>query len=226
MRAVVGIGNPGRQYERTRHNLGWLVIDELVRPLGTEPRRAHEAEVWSWRLPPELGGDTALVLKPLTFVNGSGASVQSVMAMHRLAPQDVLVVVDDLALPLGHLRLRDRGSAGGHNGLRDIEARIGQAYPRLRLGMGPLPPGMDQVRFVLSAFSSAEEPVVQDLLTRAAACVRAWLAEGTGVACRYNGPPPGSVPPPRPAAPRPPPATPTPAPPPPAAGSPEPPAAP
>ena len=116
-------------------------------------------------------------------------------------------MVDDLTLQLGHLRLRAEGSAGGHNGLRDIEAKLGKAYPRLRLGMGPLPPGANQVGFVLGRFAPAERVEADTMLARATTCCEEWLVNGCSVACRFNGPntppPPRAKPEPRPQAPNP-----------------------
>ncbi len=189
MRAVIGIGNPGSQYDRTRHNLGFAVVDLLARAAQGNWRERHHALVMEWALPLALGGGQALLMKPQTYVNLSGEAVQAAMTACRMTPLDCLVVVDDLNLQLGHLRLRPDGSAGGHNGLRDIESRIGKAYPRLRLGMGPMPPGVDQVRFVLSRFEGADVAVAEAMVARAASCVEQWLKEGVTVACRFNGPP-------------------------------------
>jgi PTH1 family peptidyl-tRNA hydrolase len=189
MRVILGIGNPGAEYDGTRHNLGFAVVDELA--------RRHAANGWSakwrsqvaeWRPPSEWNVDRALLMKPQTYVNLSGEAALATLSFHKLTPPDLLVVVDDLALPLGTLRLRADGSAGGHNGLRDIEARIGKAYPRLRLGMGPMPPGADQVGFVLGRFAPDQRAVADDMIRRAADCAEAWLREGAGVACRFNRP--------------------------------------
>lgn len=137
-----------------------------------------------------------LLVKPDTFVNCSGESAQALLAFHKLLPTEMLVIVDDLHLSLGTLRLRPSGSAGGHNGLRDIEARLGQGYPRLRLGIGaPSTTGDVQVKHVLGRFTDAEQPVATAMLARAADCATGWLAEGCAVACRFNR---GSEPPPPP----------------------------
>lgn len=185
MRVVVGLGNPGAEYARTRHNCGFLVLDELARRRGAGTwRQRWQAEVAE--LPDPQG--KVLLLKPQTYMNGSGAAVQAVMAFHHLAPSDLLVVVDDINLALGNLRLRPDGSAGGHNGLRDIEARIGPAYPRLRLGVGQ-PPGPDVQRdFVLAAFTEAERPDALAMVAKAADAVESWIADGMGSAQRFNGP--------------------------------------
>jgi PTH1 family peptidyl-tRNA hydrolase len=193
MRIILGIGNPGAEYDGSRHNLGFAVVDELA--------RRHAPEGWTskwkslaaqWRPSAEWGVDRVLLLKPQTFVNLSGEAALSAMSFHQLTPLDLLVVVDDLTLPLGTLRLRADGSAGGHNGLRDIEARIGKAYPRLRLGMGPMPPGANQVGFVLSRFAPEQRATAEDMVRRAADCAEGWVREGVAVACRFNGPAAGA----------------------------------
>ncbi len=192
MRCVLGIGNPGREYDGTRHNLGFTVLDALARrhALGSW-RRDWQAQVCEWRLPERMqrdGCERALLLKPSTYVNLSGTSAQAALAFFKIPPSELLVVVDDLALPLGSLRLRPDGSAGGHNGLKDIEAKLGRQYPRLRLGMGPLPPGADQVGFVLGGFAPEQRAVADAMIARAADCVEGWLADGVQIACRFNGP--------------------------------------
>jgi PTH1 family peptidyl-tRNA hydrolase len=188
MRAVVGIGNPGAKYDGTRHNLGFAVLDRLAARSQLSWRGRLHSQVAEWRPPTATGQDLVLLLKPETFVNLSGEAVQAAMSFYQLPPTQVLVVVDDLNLKLGHLRLRDEGSAGGHNGLRDIEARVGKAYPRLRLGMGPLPPGAEQVPFVLGRFTPEEQPLVETMLERAADCVEGWLTWGMTISCKFNGP--------------------------------------
>ena len=192
MKVILGIGNPGRQYDRTRHNLGFMVIDELAARAGiTSWRERWDGLVAEWR----SAAGVVLLVKPMTYVNLSGQVAQAALAFHKILPSDLLVVVDDLNLPLGALRLRPEGSAGGHNGLRDIEARLGKAYPRLRMGMGPLPPGADQVGFVLAPFPTDQMTTVTAQVRQAADCATSWLAEGCAVACRFNGP---SLPPPAP----------------------------
>jgi peptidyl-tRNA hydrolase, PTH1 family len=114
--------------------------------------------------------------------------VQAVIAFHKLSLSEVLVVVDDLNLALGHLRLRPDGSPGGHNGLKDIQARLGAIYPRLRLGIGRPPAGGDQVNWVLGRFQPEEQAAVTAMASRAADCCERWLVEGMTIACRFNGP--------------------------------------
>lgn len=193
MRIILGIGNPGPAYQDTRHNCGFLVVEELARRHGVDSwQHRHHAQLATWRNP----AGAVLLVKPDTFVNCSGESAQALLAFHKLMPAEMLVIVDDLHLQLGTLRLRPSGSAGGHNGLKDIEARLGQAYPRLRLGIGAPPAGGEvQVNHVLGRFSDSERPVATAMIARAADCVEGWLSEGCAIACRYNrGPEPASTP--------------------------------
>ena len=200
MRIVLGIGNIGSQYTGTRHNVGFDVVDELARRHGvTQWSRKHHAQIATWR--PATG--PVLLVKPETYVNGSGEAAQALLAFHQALPADLLVVVDDLNLALGTLRLRADGSAGGHNGLRDIEARLGAAYPRLRVGIGQPPAaGEAQIGHVLGRWSDAERADVTLMLAKAADCVERWLDQGVAAACSYNGP--LRPPPPRPRPPPPP----------------------
>jgi PTH1 family peptidyl-tRNA hydrolase len=209
MRVILGIGNPGSEYDGTRHNLGFAVLDALAsRHAAGHWRRQGPSQLFEYPrqpgTPPSEHGSTLLV-KPLTYVNHSGDAALAVLSYFKITPLDLLVVVDDLTLQLGHLRLRAEGSAGGHNGLRDIEAKLGKAYPRLRLGMGPLPPGANQVGFVLGRFAPGERAEADTMLSRATACCEEWIVQGCGIACRFNGPntppAPRSKPEPRPPAP-------------------------
>lgn len=199
MRVILGIGNPGREYVGTRHNLGFAVLDELARRAGVElsHEKRFQADMGTWDGP----DGRVLLVKPRTFVNRSGETAQGLLAFHKLPPTDLLVVVDDLNLPTGHLRLRADGSAGGHNGLRDIEARLGQIYARLRCGCGPLPPGAEQVAFVLGGFHPAEREDAAKMMLKAADACSAWVRDGVAIACKFNGPLVAPPPRPKPAAP-------------------------
>ena len=187
MRVILGIGNPGPSYEKTRHNCGFLLIDELARRHGLSGwSKRWNAQICEWHAPTTLGGERVVLVKPQTFVNLSGESAQAILAFYKIPPHDLLVAVDDIHLPLGHLRLRPNGSAGGHNGLKDLENRIGQQYPRLRLGIGS--PAHDQIDHVLGTFTSDERLLLHTMLAKAADCAEGWLREGVAIACRFNGP--------------------------------------
>ena len=147
MKLVVGLGNPGRRYEGTRHNIGYAVLAELARRFGAAPPKArfHGAVVEA-----DLSGQKTLLLSPTTFMNLSGASVQEAKSFYKLADEDLLVVCDDLNLPVGKLRFRARGSSGGQKGLEDIIQRLAtEDFPRLRIGVGTAPEGWDWADYVL-----------------------------------------------------------------------------
>src|SRR5438445_7490139 len=163
MKAVVGLGNPGRRYTGTRHNVGYAVIDSLMEsPHASQLSARFQAQLGELR---EDAGRVLLV-KPETFMNLSGRSVREVLEFYQLPCADLLVVCDDVNLPLGKLRFRARGSHGGHNGLRDIQNHLGTTeYPRLRIGVDA--PGEDMVDHVLGRFRPSEQLVIQDSLTLA-----------------------------------------------------------
>jgi len=184
MRAILGIGNPGAQYAMTRHNAGFMVLDRIAteQALDWERHKKWQAQLTTWRHP----AARTLLLKPQTYVNRSGATLQAAMTFHKLHPEEVLVVVDYINLSLGTVRARAAGSAGGHNGLKDIEARIGRGYPRLRLGIGA--PGLGQVDHVLGVFEPDERPAVTRMLAAATRAIEAWLESGIEACMRHNGP--------------------------------------
>lgn len=186
---VVGLGNPGEGYASTRHNAGSRVVDELARRHAGQPWvRFPLCEVASAELGPRL-----LLAKPLTYMNRSGAAVVWLLRHLELEPGAMLVALDDVDLPLGSLRLRRSGGPGTHNGLRDICDRVGRAFPRLRLGVGPEPPPPDLAHFVLSPFDRDERPTADRMVTRAADAVEMALRVGVLAAMsRYNGPAPES----------------------------------
>ena len=182
---VVGLGNPGAGYAATRHNLGFLVVDELA--------GRHAADRWA-RLPLcELTsarfGSRLLLAKPLTFMNRSGAALAWLLDHLELDLGQALVVADDVDLSLGVLRLRRAGSAGTHNGLRDVCERVGTAFPRLRLGVRGQHPWQDLADYVLSPFTADEQPIARQLMERAADAVEWAVRDGLEPAMRrFNGP--------------------------------------
>ena len=189
MKVILGLGNPGREYEQTRHNVGWWVLD-------------HLADVWrldGWRRDGDtltLGGTVAghavRLVKPLTYMNLSGQVLRPYLRRPAWsAASDLMVVVDEVAIPIGTYRVRARGSAGGHNGLRDVERALGsQEYPRLRVGIGPTDPRRrgDLSNFVLSRFASDERGLVVDLMPRFQDAIEIWLRDGIAKAMNaHNG---------------------------------------
>jgi PTH1 family peptidyl-tRNA hydrolase len=183
---VVGLGNPGSKYEATRHNIGFEVVDRLAEGgSGAKFARKFDGLIAET----EIDFRRVLLLKPETFMNLSGRSVRQALQFYKLELADLLVVCDDLSLPLGKLRLRGGGSDGGQKGLRDISAQLGsEGYARLRIGIGDRGP-VDAADFVLSRFRSAERPAVDDALIRATQAVAVWVTQGLPVAMnRFNGP--------------------------------------
>ncbi|MFC4455498.1 aminoacyl-tRNA hydrolase [Deinococcus sonorensis] len=184
MRLIVGLGNPGSTYAQTRHNVGWLVLDELARRHSVSWRLQGAAEVAEIR----PAGQKVLLLKPQTFMNSSGRAVQPVLAYHKLSPAELLVVQDDLDSPFGLLRLRHGGRHGGQNGLRDIIRLLGtEAFDRLKLGISRPPAGRDPADWVLSRWAETERPVLEQLLSLAADAAQLWATQGLREAqARYN----------------------------------------
>jgi PTH1 family peptidyl-tRNA hydrolase len=199
MRLVVGLGNPGTEFVGTRHNVGWEAIDELAVRLGWIGKRPEFSRLARNRFDglamdgsmsiPGGGAERLLLLKPTTYMNLSGQSVQAAMAFYQIAPPEIMIVLDDLALPAGRLRIRKGGSSGGHNGLKDIEQRLGaQDYPRLRLGIDAPPPRIAGRDYVLGRFSEEQRKLLEPALTRSAAAITTWIERGIESAMNaYNG---------------------------------------
>ncbi|WP_460167971.1 aminoacyl-tRNA hydrolase [Thermostilla marina] len=186
MKLVVGLGNPGRRYEGTRHNVGFEVLRRLAAEWADgKPRKQFHGETVEAR----IAGLKVLLLSPTTYMNRSGTSVAACAGFYRLEPKDILVVCDDLDLPLGKLRLRPKGSPGGHNGLADIIRMLGRDdFPRLRVGIGRPPAGAEAADYVLDRFSSEQRPVIESAFSRAAEAVVTWVERGIDEAMnRYNG---------------------------------------
>jgi PTH1 family peptidyl-tRNA hydrolase len=180
LRLVVGLGNPGRRYQGTRHNAGFLVLDELRRRGdGTEERLRHGALLSEARV-----GDREIVLvRPVEFMNLSGPPVRAALRADGLEPGEMLVVCDDVWLPFGALRLRRGGSHGGHNGLRSILDSLGSTeFPRLRVGIGQAPEGQDQADYVLERFAPEERRRLDEVIGAAADAVEAAVTSGIDAA--------------------------------------------
>src|SRR5688572_25838011 len=195
-RIVLGIGNPGSEYDGTRHNVGFLVLDHVAQQLGLEFERLERrtddgSRVFSGKVKARVcegrrKGRSFLLVKPLTYVNLTGEVAAPLLRHAGLGPDSLFVVVDDLNLPLGRMRIRPSGSAGGHNGLESIQQKLcSDGYPRLRLGIGPVVPhgddkpaglrSADWPDFVLAPFLPEEREVLGRVLVSAADCAMAWL---------------------------------------------------
>ncbi len=185
MRILVGLGNPGPEYRSTRHNVGFLVVGEIRRRHG-EPAERRVARSLVSRVP--VGVEGLLLARPQSYMNRSGPTVADLLERERADPGEMLVVCDDLNLELGTLRLRPRGSHGGHNGLRSIIEALGTGeFPRLRVGVGPADPGVEHAEFVLAPFARTERAGLEEVVRRAADCAESVAAEGLGIAMnRYN----------------------------------------
>ena len=183
--AVIGLGNPGAEYAATRHNVGFRVVDELAgRHAAGQWRSRYRSEVRGTR-----GEPAVLLVKPRTFMNLSGFAVAALCAGEALEAGSCLVVVDDVELPLGVLRLRARGGSGTHNGLRSVTTAVGEGFPRLRLGIRGEEPFGDLADYVLAPFEAGEEALAEAMVRRAADCVEAVLTEGVErAASAFNGP--------------------------------------
>jgi PTH1 family peptidyl-tRNA hydrolase len=182
MKAIVGLGNPGSEYAGTRHNVGFEVVDELAR------RWRATLKKWKSIAHIALVKDRGVVLvEPNTYMNESGRAVSAVMAFYKILPADVLIVVDEAQLPLGKLRLRPSGSAGGHNGLKSVIEHVGRDFPRLRIGVERGDPDWDLSDRVLSRFPRGEREIVDRAVTRAADAADAFVSDGLHLAMnRFN----------------------------------------
>ncbi len=184
---IVGLGNPGAEYQRTRHNVGFAVVDKLAARWGCGLSLEKKFQACLARS--EQGGKRVILCEPQTFMNASGEAVQAVGAFYDIGRERVLVVVDDADLPLGHLRLKPGGSSGGHHGLESIEQHLGtREYARLRVGIGRLDGAREITGHVLGRFSSTEAVQADKILTVAADQAQAWLTAGIQKAMsQFNG---------------------------------------
>jgi PTH1 family peptidyl-tRNA hydrolase len=198
MKLVVGLGNPGREYVGTRHNVGFEMVDQLAARLGW----VAGAEQFNTRARTQFAGLTMdgvvslagggseklLLVKPMTFMNLSGRTVEAAMSFYQLTPADLMVALDDLALPCGKIRIRPAGSSGGHNGLKDIERALGTSqYPRLRIGIDPPPPRVPQKDYVLGRFTPEQREWVGPAIGRGGDAVVTWMEKGVEAAMnRFN----------------------------------------
>ena len=186
---IVGLGNPGRTYARTRHNAGFMVLERLARRWQADWAYAKKFDARMART--EREGRQALLCLPETFMNASGGAVGAIAAFYRVPPGRVWTVVDDADLPLGELRLRARGSSGGHHGLESIERHLGtREFPRLRVGIGRDDPASREITdHVLSRFSTAEAGLWAKIVDRACDQIECWFREGMAAAMnQFNGP--------------------------------------
>jgi PTH1 family peptidyl-tRNA hydrolase len=181
MKAIVGLGNPGAEYHATRHNVGWWLLDELQQAWRFDKfRRDGNAVAAEGRIQEQ----DVLLIKPTTYMNRSGGAVARLLLEPEFQPtEDLLVLVDDVALPVGKARIRPRGSAGGHNGLKSVEAALrSQEYARLRIGVGEAPSGLELADWVLGGFEPEEATTIRAMLPHLSEVAVTWISEGVGAA--------------------------------------------
>lgn len=174
---IVGLGNPGAEYHETRHNAGWMVVDELARDLGVTFDDRH----YGFVAEASLKGRKLFILKPTTFMNLSGNAVRYWLEKEKIPTENLLVIVDELALPLGTMRMKGSGSNGGHNGLGHIQQLIGQKYARLRIGIGNEFSRGQQVDYVLGRFSDDEKSVLMPIIESATQAIKSFVLAGINI---------------------------------------------
>ena len=185
MKMIAGLGNPGSEYARTKHNVGFMFLDALAEKLGADNwKTKYDALVAEAR----IGTEKVLLVKPLTYMNESGRAVGPLMSWYKLAPEDLIVVHDDLDIPAGTIRIRRKGSAGGHNGMKSILYHVGdENFPRLRIGIGRPLPGWTVVKHVLAPFSEEDAPKIREAIAYLLPALECVVTDGVDLAMnRYN----------------------------------------
>ena len=185
MKIIAGLGNPGAEYARTKHNVGFMLVDALAERLGVDAwREKFNALVAEGR----IGAQKVLLVKPLTYMNESGRALAPLLDWYKLAPEELIVVHDDMDIAVGTIRLRRKGSAGGHNGIKSLLAHIGsQEFSRVRIGIGRPLPGWTVVRHVLAPFSAEDGPKVHEAIAYLLPAVECIVTDGIDMAMnRYN----------------------------------------
>lgn len=173
---IAGLGNPGKEYDRTRHNVGFLAVDALAGRYGIDIREKKHRALCGKGM---IEGEKVILVKPQTYMNLSGESIRTVRDFYRLEHDEIIVIFDDISLAPGQLRIRRGGSAGGHNGLKSIIAQLGtQEFPRVRVGIGEKPAEMDLAAYVLSRFSQGEQKLMDDAFREAGAAAVTIMTEG------------------------------------------------
>lgn len=185
MYIIAGLGNPTREYEKTRHNVGFDTIDVLADRLNASVDEKKFKGLYGRGI---IAGEKVILLKPQTFMNLSGESVREAADFYKVDPEHIIVIYDDISLDVGQLRIRKKGSAGGHNGIKNIIAHLGtQEFPRIKVGVGAKPDRMDLADYVLGHFSQIESRVMDDAAKEAGQAAQAMILDGIEAAMnRYN----------------------------------------
>ena len=185
MKAVIGLGNPGMKYAGTRHNIGFDAVTAIADKYNLRINNRKFKGLYADGI---IGGEKVLLIQPQTFMNLSGECVREVCDFYKLLPDEIIIICDDINLDVGRLRIRKKGSAGGHNGLKNIILHLGtEEFPRIRVGAGEKPEDWDQVDYVLGRFPKDEEPVIREALSSVVGAVELWIESGIDAAMnRYN----------------------------------------
>jgi PTH1 family peptidyl-tRNA hydrolase len=185
MYIIIGLGNPTREYQATRHNIGFDVITQIADDYNISlDTKKHKAICGKGM----INGEKIVLAKPQTYMNLSGESVRELVDFYKVLPQEIIVIYDDISLEVGQLRLRKQGSAGGHNGIKSIIAHLGtQEFSRIKVGVGDKPEGWDLADYVLSRFAEAEQPIIRDAIKNSSEAVKTIITEGFDAAMNiYN----------------------------------------
>lgn len=175
MHILLGLGNPGPKYDRTRHNIGFDFADRVAEALGAG---SWKTESKSLTCRAVLAGKPLLIAKPQTYMNLSGEAAQGLLAFYKVSPRNLIVAVDEIYLDLGAIRIRTKGSAGGHNGLRNLIEHCGEEFTRIRIGVGPVPQGYDLADFVLKKYGSDEAKALESVLSQSKNMIETGLSQG------------------------------------------------
>ena len=186
MYIIAGLGNPTKEYDNTRHNIGFAAIDALADKYGISVSDMKNKALMGKGV---INGNKVMLLKPLTYMNLSGESVRAAADFYKVDPEHIIIVYDDISLDVGQLRIRKKGSAGGHNGIKNIISHLGtQEFPRIKVGVGDKPKKMDLADYVLSRFSKEDRAVMEDAFREAAGAVETMITQGADAAMnQFNG---------------------------------------
>ena len=185
MKAIIGLGNPGMKYAGTRHNIGFDAVTAIADKYNLSINNKKFKGVYA---DGHIAGEKVLLIQPQTFMNLSGECVREVADFYKLNPDEIIIICDDINLDVGRLRIRKNGSAGGHNGLKNIIAHLGtEEFPRIRVGVGEKTEGWDLADYVLARFDKDSEPVIREALANVVGAVETWISEGIDAAMnRFN----------------------------------------